>query len=75
MPRACLICGKAPISGRKYKRRGMIKRKGGAGAKIVGNTLRTFRPNLQRIKILFKGVVQRASVCVKCIKSGKIVKA
>ena len=63
MARVCAICGKGSIPGNKYKRRGMIKRKGGAGAKIVGKMLRRFYPNLQRIKITLKGVVRRCNVC------------
>lgn len=75
MPKTCEICGKGPLSGNKYKRRGMIKRKGGAGAKIVGKTLRLFHPNLQKIKTLIKGVTKRIDVCAKCLKAGKVQKA
>lgn len=75
MPKTCEICGKGPTSGRKYKRRGLIRRKGGAGSKIVGKTLRQFLPNLQHIKILINGGIKRANVCAKCIKAGKIAKA
>lgn len=75
MPKSCAICGKAPAPGAKYKRRGMIKRKGGAGSKIVGKSLRRFLPNLQRIKINMSGYIKRQNVCTACIKSGKITKA
>jgi len=71
----CIICKKGSIPGMKYKRRGQIKRTGGAGSKIVGKSLRRFRPNLQRIKIRLNGVVKRSDVCTSCIKAGKIVKA
>ena len=74
MPKICEICGKGPIPGVKYKRRGMVKRKGGAGAKIVGKTLRRFLPNLQKIKINLLGTTRRTYVCTSCIQSGKIVK-
>jgi large subunit ribosomal protein L28 len=73
--RTCIICHKGSIPGNKYKRRGQIKRTGGAGSKIVGKTLRRFKPNLQRIKIRLNGVVRRSLVCTTCIKSGKITKA
>jgi len=73
--RACVICGKTSIPGIKYKRRGMVKRKGGAGSKIVGKTLRRFLPNLQRIRINLHGVVRKALVCTDCIKGGKVLKA
>jgi large subunit ribosomal protein L28 len=75
MSKICVICDKGPSSGNKYKRRGMIKRKGGAGSKIVGKSLRKVMPNLQKIKIVLSGTPQRAYVCTGCIKAGKIVKA
>ncbi len=75
MAKSCAICGKTSISGRTYKRRGMIKRKGGAGSKIVGKTLRRFLPNLQRVRAVIDGTTKRVCVCVKCLKAGKIVKA
>ena len=75
MSRICVICDKDAIPGNKYKRRGMIKRKGGAGSKIVGKSLRRFYPNLQRVKINIDGTVRTRYVCTTCIKSGKITKA
>ena len=75
MARICEVCKKGTTPGVKYKRRGMVKRKGGAGSKIVGKTLRTFRPNLQRIKINLEGTVKRTLVCASCIQAGKITKA
>jgi large subunit ribosomal protein L28 len=71
----CKICGKGSIPGVKYKRRGAIKRTGGAGSKIVGKTLRVFKPNLQKIKINIAGTVRRENVCTSCIQKGSIVKA
>ncbi len=71
----CAICKKGSIPGVKYKRRGQIKRTGGAGSKIVGKTLRQFLPNLQRIKINIAGTIKRTPVCTSCIQAGKIVKA
>ena len=75
MSKICVICDKGPATGNKYRRRGMIKRKGGAGSKIVGKTLHTVMPNLQRIKIVLSGSVKRSYVCTSCIRAGKIVKA
>jgi len=75
MAKACAICQKSAIPGVKYKRRGQIKRTGGAGSKIVGKTLRRFLPNLQRIKINLKGTIKRVYVCTSCISAGKIAKA
>jgi len=54
----------------------MVRRKGGAGSKIVGKTLRVIRPNLQRIKIVDEnGTVRRVWVSARMIKAGKITKA
>jgi len=75
MSRCCVICKKGAIPGNKYKRRGQIKRTGGAGSKIVGKNLRRFEPNLQRIKINLNGTVRRSLVCTCCIQAGKITKA
>ncbi len=76
MARTCVISGAGPTSGRKYKRRGMIRRKGGAGSKIVGKTLRVIKPNLQRVKIVdANGTVKRVWVSARMIKAGKIQKA
>ena len=73
--RACIICDKSATSGKQYKRRGMEKKKGGAGSKVVGKSFRVVAPNLQRIKILLKGNVQRALVCTSCISANKITRA
>ena len=73
--RFCVICGKQPHSGRKYKRRGMEKKKGGAGSKVVGKTLRQVLPNLQRIKIVLNKTVRHALVCASCIQANKAIKA
>lgn len=75
MSKICVLCDKSPATGNKYRRRGMIKRKGGAGSKIVGKTLRKVMPNLQRVKIVLNGSVKRSYVCTSCIRAGKIVKA
>ena len=73
--RACIICDKSATSGKKYKRRGMEKKKGGAGSKVVGKSFRVVAPNLQRLKILLNGTVQRALVCTSCISANKITRA
>ena len=76
MAKVCVISGARPTSGRKYKRRGMIRRKGGAGSKIVGKTLRVIKPNLQRVKIIDeKGTVKRVWVKARLIRAGKVTKA
>jgi large subunit ribosomal protein L28 len=38
-------------------------------------TRRRFNPNLQKVRVLLNGVAQRAYICTKCLKTGKIQKA
>ena len=76
MGKTCVISGAGPRSGRRYKRRGMVRRKGGAGAKIVGKTLRMIKPNLQRVKVIdANGTVKRVWVTARMLKAGKVTKA
>ena len=68
----CAICGKKPVMGNHYARRGKAKYLGGVGRKVTGISRKTFRPNLQRIQVLKGGDVQRLRVCVQCIRSGRV---
>jgi len=71
----CAICGKGPVAGRTYSRRGMLKKKGGVGRRTVRKNKRMFLPNLQRVRVLYHGSVTHLRVCTDCIKSGRITKA
>ena len=75
MARVCAICGKGTTAGRKIARRGRAKRLGGVGIKTTGVSKRTFRPNLQKVRVLVKGATKKMLVCTKCIKNGKVTKA
>lgn len=59
MSKVCAICGKSPAAGHKVSH-----------SHRVSN--RVFRPNVQKVNIRLKGKVQRANVCTRCIKAGKI---
>ncbi len=72
MRKACYICGKHAAMGKKIARRGLAKKKGGAGMYVTGVTSRVFRPNLQRVRTVINGTPKRILVCTKCIKAGKI---
>ena len=58
--------------GNQVTTRGKAKYLGGVGKKITGTSRRTFYPNLQSIRIVKEGKTVRASVCVQCIRSGKV---
>jgi large subunit ribosomal protein L28 len=67
----CAICGKKPVGGNHYARRGKAKYLGGVGRKVTGISKRKFKPNLQNIQVEDNGTVKRQRVCVQCIRSGK----
>ena len=75
MSRRCEVCGKTPTAGKTIARRGMAKKKGGAGRRITGTSHRRFLPNLKRVKVMLNGAVKRIRVCTSCLKSGRIKKA
>lgn len=76
MSKVCAIFGKRPVKGRIIHRKGQAKKAGGIGTHVTKKTRRTFRPNLQRIRVrLENGSVQHLWVSVKAIKAGKIIKA
>jgi large subunit ribosomal protein L28 len=68
----CAITGKKPAKGNHYARRGKAKYLGGVGRKVTGITKRTFKPNLQRIKVVIDGKVKTVRVSVKAIRSGLV---
>ncbi len=74
MPRVCAISGKRTTKGRQYSRRGLAKAKGGVGKKITGKSARTFKPNIQKIRVVVNGRVVRMKVAAKFIRRGMIEK-
>ncbi len=76
MARICAITGKRPHQGSRIHRKGQAKRRGGIGMHVTKVVKRTFRPNVQRVRVrLASGQVKRMWVCAKAIKAGKIQKA
>jgi large subunit ribosomal protein L28 len=75
MARECEVCGKKPHIGNQIETRGKAKYLGGVGTKVTGITKRTFRPNLQRVKVQgADGKTTTMKVCTQCIRSGRIRK-
>ena len=70
----CFITGKKPVGGNKIRRRGKAKYLGGVGRKVTGVSKRTFKPNLQKIRIEIDGKKVRVRVAVSAIRSGLITK-
>ena len=62
MSKVCHCCGKGPAFGNS-RSHSMVA------------TKRRFNPNLQKVRIVEGGTPQRAYVCTRCIKAGKVTKA
>lgn len=62
MAQRCAVCGKGPTTGNNVSHSNK-------------KTKRRWIPNLQSIKTIIEGAVQRVRVCTQCIKSNKIKRA
>jgi large subunit ribosomal protein L28 len=58
----CDICGKRPLVGNNVSH-------------ANNKTKRRWNPNLQEVRAVIGGGVQRVLVCTRCIRSGKIKKS
>ena len=74
MARECSVCGKHTQVGSQVCRRGISKKKGGIGIRITSREKRTFKANIQRVKVMVGKTPKRVRVCTRCIKAGKITK-
>ena len=73
MARRCEVTGKGTRSGRSIARRGLPKKKGGVGLKCTGVSLRTFKSNVQKVRVLLpNGTVRRMKLATSVIKKGFI---
>jgi large subunit ribosomal protein L28 len=76
MARICVVTGKHPIRGNIIHRKGLTKKSGGIGTSVTKISKRTFRPNVQRVRVrLASGQVKRLWVSAKALKAGKVQKA
>ena len=73
MPRVCAVTGKRTRVGYQVTRRGLAKKKGGVGRKVTGHNKRTFKPNLQDVRVLTPdGSVVHMKLSTGVIKKGII---
>ena len=71
MSRVCAVTGRRTRVGHHVKRRGLAKRDGGVGRRVTGRSKRTFKPNLQPVRILTpEGVTMTLRVSTRVIKRG-----
>ena len=59
MAKRCEVCNKGPVVGRNISHAHNV-------------TPRRFEPNLQRVRAMVNGGVQRIRVCTRCLRSGKV---
>ena len=62
MARRCIVCDRGSVSGNQRSH-------------AENKTRRTWKPNLQKTRIVVKGSPRRAYVCTQCLKSGKVERA
>ncbi len=62
MANKCEICGKGQTTGSSISR-------------SRSKSKRTFKPNIQKIRVMVDGQPRRMNVCTTCIKSDRVVKA
>ncbi|MEE8574937.1 MAG: 50S ribosomal protein L28 [Thermodesulfobacteriota bacterium] len=62
MAARCEICGKGPVYGNNVSH-------------AHNKTRRRWNPNLQNVKAVHKGKVQKIKACTRCIRSGSVTKA
>jgi large subunit ribosomal protein L28 len=62
MAKVCAICGKKPMVGSYVSHAHNINK-------------RRFNPNLQSVRAMRDGRLQKIMVCTNCIKTGRVVKS
>ena len=74
MAKECHFCGKKPHVGGTIVHRGIAKKAGGIGLKLVKTNKRVFKPNIQKVKAKINGTSCTINVCTACIRTGLVVK-
>ena len=62
----CAICEKTQSYGNKISI---------ARSHVSNRAKRTWKPNLQSVKVIENGQTKRIKVCTKCLRSGKVKRA
>lgn len=74
MSRVCEVTGRRTRVGNTVSRRGLAKKVGGVGRRVTGRTKRTFKPNIQTVRVLTpEGGVLRVKMSTRAIKTGVVV--
>lgn len=62
MARRCIVCDKGTATGNLRSH-------------AENKSRRTWKPNLQKARIMIQGSPRRAYVCTRCLKGGKVERA
>ncbi len=62
MANYCEVCGKKTATGMNVSHSHL-------------KTKRTWKPNVQRVRVVVDGEVKRMNVCTRCLRSGKVTRA
>jgi large subunit ribosomal protein L28 len=74
MPAQCHFTGKKITFGNRISRSGAAVKSGGFGLKTSGQSRRSFKPNLHKLRIVVDGETMNVKVSAKAIKTGLVVK-
>jgi large subunit ribosomal protein L28 len=74
MSKACAFTGRTVCYGNQKTYRGKAKYLGGVGKKITGISRRKYKANLQKVKCVIDGEVQKVWVSAAALRSGLVVK-
>ena len=69
MSRRCELTGKGTTSGQNVPRKGLPKKKGGAGTHIGVTTKRKFKINLHRKTVVVNGVKKRMKISARGLRT------
>ncbi len=69
MSAKCEFCNKGARVGNNVTRRGIAKSKGGIGRRVTGRSKRRYNANIQKIRVVVKGVARRVKMCTRCMKT------
>ncbi len=62
MANYCESCGKKTVTGMNVSHSHL-------------KTKRTWKPNIQRVRVVVDGEVKRMNVCTRCLRSGNVTRA
>ncbi|MEW6307810.1 MAG: 50S ribosomal protein L28 [Bacillota bacterium] len=62
MPNCCAVCGKTVAHGHRVSH-------------AENKSNRVWLPNIQKVRVKVGGGARRLSVCTRCLKSGRVVRA